>query len=123
MKQTWSIAVRFSLCLAVFGFNAGSLSAQQGPVAGSLSGIVTDESGKPIVDATVSISRPDGASPREVVTNREGVFSLRELAAGLYKVKARRIGYREAVRQSLRITAGQTADVRITLASSATQLS
>jgi len=99
-----------------------SITAQQPALTGSLAGIVTDDSGKPIADATVRISRADGAA-REVTTGSAGEFSLRELPSGLYKVTARRIGYREAIRQSLRITSGQTAEVRITLATSAAQLS
>ncbi|MEO8576608.1 MAG: carboxypeptidase regulatory-like domain-containing protein [Gemmatimonadales bacterium] len=124
MNQTWSLAARTSLAaVAAFTFSVYPLAAQQAPVSGSLSGTVTDESGKPIADATISVSHADGTSLREVTSTSSGVFSLRELPSGLYKLRARRIGYREAVRQSLRITAGQTADVRITLATSATQLS
>ena len=125
MKQTWSIVARISLAIAAFTLAGvfSPIAAQQAAVAGSLSGTVADESGKPIPDATVRISRADGASPREVTSSSTGLFSLRELSPGLYKITARRIGYREAVRQSLRITAGHTAEVRITLATSPTQLS
>ncbi len=125
MTQSWSIDARRFLSGAAVALLAIAcpLAAQQGAIAGSLSGTVTDESGKPVPEVTVRISRADGAVPREATSSITGEFLLRELPSGLYKVTARRIGYREAVRQSLRITAGQTADVRITLATSATQLS
>ena len=71
MKQTWSIVSRTSLAIDAFALAAvfSPVAAQQASVAGSLAGTVTEESGRPIPDATVRISRADGASPREVTTS------------------------------------------------------
>lgn len=125
MNQTWSAFARHFTATAVIALFplAPSLAAQHAAVTGSLAGTVADEAGRPVADATVYVSRGEGAVPREVTSDAKGSFTLRDLPPGLYKVTARRIGYREAVRPSLRIIAAQTAEVRITLATSPTQLS
>jgi hypothetical protein len=59
----------------------------------AISGRLIDTSGKPVADATVSAS-PDGAetwwmSPSSVMTDQTGLFTIRELPAGSYKLEAR----------------------------------
>jgi hypothetical protein len=90
---------------------------------GDLSGTVTADGGKGVADATVQIARNDGTAAQSVVTDAAGAFRIRGLAPGLYHITARRIGFREAQLRSLRIVAGQTAEIRVALTTSPTQLS
>jgi hypothetical protein len=118
------LSVRFILVIALAASAVFSkpLSAQRA-AGGSIAGVVVGENGSPVGDATLVISRSDGTQPQTVTSTANGSFRVASLAPGLYRVTARRIGFREATLPFLRIVAGQTADVRVVLTSSPTQLS
>lgn len=90
---------------------------------GDLSGTVTGDETKGVANATLQIARNDGSGVQTMVTDAAGAFRFRGLAPGLYHITARRIGFREAQLRSLRIVAGQTTEVRVSLTASPTQLS
>ncbi|HMA21858.1 MAG TPA: carboxypeptidase regulatory-like domain-containing protein, partial [Gemmatimonadaceae bacterium] len=98
------------------------LEAQRA-TTGSVSGSVVGEDGKPVSNATLQLSRNDGASTQAATSDDAGSFVIRGLAPGLYRITARRIGFREAQLPSLRIVAGQTTQIRVSLTASPTQLS
>lgn len=116
-----SWALRGVVLLAAVACSAIQLPGQQ-PVTGSLKGIVTAESGRAVANATVRISN-NSAGVRETTSSASGIFSFGALPPGSYRVHARQIGYREAELVSLRIIAGQTAEIHVTLSASPTQLS
>jgi hypothetical protein len=99
------------------------LPAQQRSTTGTIAGVVVSEAGTPVAEATILIARIDGSFPREAMSAATGAFAIGALPPGLYRVTARRIGYREARLPSLRIIAGQLTDIRVMLAISPTQLS
>jgi hypothetical protein len=107
-------------CLSAISAKAGS---QVRTATGSLSGVAVAEDGKTVSGATVEIVRSDGTGTQTATSDSQGVFSIRNLAPGLYRITARRIGLREARLPSLRIVAGQTTEVRVLLRSSPTELS
>lgn len=111
--------VTISLLLVAFP----AARAQQHPTTGDLAGTAVSEDGKPVAGATVQVTRNDGSSQQAATTDAQGLFRVRGLTPGMYKVAARRIGLREARLPSLRIIAGQTTEVRVTLTASPTQLS
>ena len=100
-----------------------STAAAQRSQTGSIAGVVVNEDGTAVGDATLVISRSDGTQPQNAVSAANGSFRVGSLEPGLYRVTARRLGFREARLPFLRVVAGQTADVRVTLTSSPTQLS
>ena len=122
MIQTSS--VRWALCIA-FAASVVPLAAsgQERATTGSISGTVLTETGTPVGDATLVISRSDGAQPQTVTSEANGSFRASSLLPGLYKISARRIGFREARLPFLRVVAGQTAEIRVTLTGSPTLLS
>jgi hypothetical protein len=71
----------------------------------------------------LQIARNDGSGAQTTVTDAAGAFRFRGLTPGLYHITARRIGFREAQLRSLRIVAGQTTEVQVSLTTSPTQLS
>jgi hypothetical protein len=108
-------------CLAICATGLGAQS--QSPGSGALSGVVMNESGAPVSGAYVRAVPVAGGAAREDTTDSRGGFHLAALQQGMYKLTARKIGFREATLLSLRIISGQTAEVRVALTASATQLS
>lgn len=118
-KGCRAAAVAFFISQVLFP----SLVSAQRSADGGIAGVVVTEAGAPVNAATVRITRTDGTVPREATTDSTGRFTIASLPSGLYRVSARRIGYREAQLPSLRIVAGQTSSVRVMLTASPTQLS
>ncbi|HXO06262.1 MAG TPA: carboxypeptidase-like regulatory domain-containing protein [Candidatus Sulfotelmatobacter sp.] len=83
MKRT----VMFLGLITVLGFGAVA-NAQFGRGLGTLSGNVLDESGKPVVNASVTIQTSDGLSPHAVHTDVNGHFEFARFEAGQYDVRA-----------------------------------
>lgn len=125
MKQTSSyVCITAFLTLATSHFVVTpGLAAQPRSATGGIAGIVVNEAGSPVPDVTVRVTHTDGTSPREAASSSTGAFNIGSLTPGLYKVTARRIGYREAQLPLLRVVTGQTAEIRVMLAASPTQLS
>lgn len=124
MSQTRSARRLSSLalvCLILFPAVKGQ--SQQRATTGAVLGVVSTDNGRPVPEATVRLSRNDGTPPREVTSATDGSFRFTSLPPGLYRVTARRLGFREAQLLSLRIVAGLTSELRVQLTASPTQLS
>lgn len=105
--------LRLALCLLVTQAASGLRpQASFAQVGGSITGRVLDAEGRvPLEGATV---RVEGAN-RTAVTDAAGEFRLREIAAGWVRVRALRVGYRSAVRDSVQVRSGETVRLDITL--------
>src|SRR5258705_6521727 len=69
------------------------------------------EAGKPVDAASVHVERTDRSVTREAVTDSLGRFRVAPLAAGLYSVTVRRVGYRSAEVPAVRVAEGQSVDL------------
>lgn len=83
--------------LALLGAGVGATAwavpaAAQDVTAGSLSGTVVDESGKPVAGATVTMVSDRGATRTEITTTA-GTFETSRLAIGTYSVTVKADGY------------------------------
>ena len=114
----WSASVAASMLLF-----ASSATAQQRPSEGNLAGSVVNDAGGVIAEAAIHVVRLDGGNALDGASDTSGHFTLRGLSPGLYRLSVRRLGFREAQLSPLRVIAGQTAQLQITLTASATQLS
>ena len=83
------------LCAAFLGISV--LLLAQAPT-GTISGIVSDESGAVIPNATVTITNKATAISRAATTNAEGYYSAPALAAGDYEVRVEANGFKTSVR-------------------------
>jgi hypothetical protein len=102
MSRFWTLAVGVALVLAPLR----SLAALSGPT-GDLAGTVLDSiSGKPIASATVTLSQ-NGAVTVSTITDAYGHFVVHNLAAGVYSVEVRYLGYAPITREA-QVTAGET---------------
>jgi hypothetical protein len=107
-----ALAVGFPVCRPGFA---------QAPV-GTISGVVADDSGAVIPNATVKIRNKATDAERSIVTNADGSFSAPALAAGVYEVRVELKGFRTVVREAqvetgltttadIRLPVGQTSEV------------
>ncbi len=74
----------------------------QSPVA-EVDGIIRDSAGKPIMGASVLLSKED-ASPAETTTDAAGAFSFSAVAPGTYRVTANKSGFRDAIEDSIKLS-------------------
>ena len=107
MKKIRIFAVSLFLCL---GWS--QLHAQQG---GTLSGMVSDQAGKAIPNATVEVKNESGGGARTVTADAEGKFSASDLAPGGYSITVSAPGFALSTRSGAQVSAGATQDVPITL--------
>ncbi|MEJ7760244.1 MAG: carboxypeptidase regulatory-like domain-containing protein [Gemmatimonadaceae bacterium] len=123
MIHLWSARRRTLVCASAIAFMSCPLAAQGRQATGTVSGAAVSEAGTPLADVTVSVERNDSGETHTAVTDERGGFRVGGLNPGLYRVTARRIGHRVAQLHFLRVMAGQTAEIRVTLSASPTLLS
>src|ERR1700722_11905102 len=93
----------------------------QAPV-GTISGVVADETGAIIPNASVKIRNKATGAERDLMSNAEGSFSAPSLPAGVYQVRVELKGFRTVVREAtvetgltttadMRLPIGQTSEV------------
>src|SRR5436190_4341993 len=97
--------------LSIFSVG-GNLSAQT--AAGSLNGVVTDQSGGVIAKAAVRLADASGAS-LDTTTNRDGFYEFKGLVPGTYILKAVAKGFAIFTQENVEILAGKTQQLNIGL--------
>jgi len=82
--------------------------------AGSLKGLVADEFGGVIVNATVALTDAAGAT-KTAVTNGDGVFTVAGLAPGKYSVRVTASGFADFENSEVEIASGRTQQLDVIL--------
>ena len=103
------------LIAAVFAICAAVSAAAQSP-AGSIEGIVVDESGAVIPGVTVRVVQPATGIDRSVVTDEHGLFRVPVLPAGTYEAIAELVGFQTRRQPAIQVNVGQTVTLRIEMA-------
>lgn len=104
-------AMRLIGMIACLAFPLVALAQQ--PVTGTLRGVVGDRDGKVLPGATVIVTGPLGE--RGVQADENGMFELRGLPAGNYKVKVEMAGFSTIEISGVGVGAGLTTRLPITL--------
>lgn len=112
------VAIAFGLLIAV----VSSAAAQASTTTGNIRGRVVDEAGNPLPAATVVATNEETGFQRGTQTGDDGVYVVRFLPPGSYRVAARRIGQQPAEVPGVRVTVGSTAPANFTLRTAAVQL-
>src|SRR3984885_1159652 len=81
---------------------------------GSVRGVVQDDTGAILPDAQVTLHSLDENTDRKVTSDADGNFTLENVKAGLYAVRAQHDGFTETVINGVTVAARQ--DVRLTVA-------
>jgi len=88
---------------------------------GAISGQVLDTGGKPLPEATVSISSPALMGINSYVTSTTGRFRFAGLNPGQYELRAEKPGYKSYVFQSIIIAIGKTTEFIVRLEEAPTE--
>jgi hypothetical protein len=102
-------AVLCSLALAAPAF------AQTTAINATIEGTIVDDTGAVLPGVTVTVINLDTGDTRVVVTNASGLYRAPLLPLGAYRVQAELQGFRGYDRTGIRLSAGQTAVIDITL--------
>ena len=106
----------YALCLgmALMWLSPAHAFAQ---ATGTISGVVTDESGAVVPGVTVEVTNTATNQTRTVVTGDDGFYTAPLLQPGPYSVSASLQGFRTSVREGVRVTVESTArvDVKMTV--------
>jgi hypothetical protein len=102
---------------ALFSFGllfllAATLRAQT--QTGALSGTVTDPSGASIAKSAVRLTNSMGAS-LDATTNKDGFYEFKNLAPGVYTLKAAAKNFALFTQENIQIASGQTQQINISL--------
>ncbi len=96
-----SISVCLTLLLSML---CGSASGQVG--AGSLSGIVQDQTGAIVPGATVTIKNAASGARRTTQSNGSGSFTFSAIPSGDYQLMVEHAGFKQLVRPSIHLNPG-----------------
>src|SRR5215471_21278761 len=80
---------------------------------GSLSGVVTDQTGAGLRDVAVTIKNVDTGATRTSATDGVGHFQESGLPAGRYEIRAAKHGFADETRTGISLAVGQEATVEI----------
>ena len=102
------------ICLAVSLFVGTAMSQAQSNAA-DLQGVVRDQNGAVVVNASVSARNLATNISREATTNDDGFYKIVNLSPGEYELTVKASNYKTAVIPSVKITVGQTANQDVPL--------
>jgi len=82
---------------------------------GTLSGLVTDESGAAVPGVIVEVSNQDTGQVRTATTGPDGFYAVPLLPPGVYDVKASLAGFASLLRRGVRVSGSETARINLSL--------
>jgi Carboxypeptidase regulatory-like domain/TonB dependent receptor/TonB-dependent Receptor Plug Domain len=110
MSLLSKIPVRLHLLLAfllIGSFQMAWVATAKAQVSGAtLSGLVTDEQGGPVANATISIKNAGTGVAREVTSNTDGIYSAPNLLPGEYEVTVTATGFQTLTEKGITLTVG-----------------
>jgi hypothetical protein len=109
------------LILVVFLFFSASQSVAQ---TGSITGLVTDQSGAVVPDATVTVIANTTGTTRDVITGSAGTYTLVNLQPTVYTLTVGKSGFEKAVLNDVNVTVGEVVplNVKLQIGSATTQV-
>jgi len=116
------LLARVAVALALLAATASLGMAQASTTTGNIRGRAIDEAGAPLPAVTVVATNEETGFQRGTQTDDAGLYVIRFLPPGSYRVSARRIGQQPSELPGVRVTVGSTAQADFTLRTAAVQL-
>lgn len=111
INKSFAVALAVFAALALIGMSSSSIWGQE--VTANIVGTVTDPSGAPIKNATVTAADVDRGTTWNATTNDDGVYNLLRLPIGTYKVKVTFQGFETVEHDPFTLVLNQTARVNV----------
>jgi len=93
--------------LLIASFQMAWVAPAKAQVAGAtLSGLVTDDQGGPVANATISVKNAGTGVAREVASNSDGIYSAPNLLPGEYEVTVTATGFQTLTEKGITLTVG-----------------
>lgn len=105
---------RLLICCAFVFIGGASLAVAQG-ASGTITGVVTDESGAVLPGASVMIRNVETGATRDLITGPDGRFRAPNLPPGPYQLTSALEGFTSVERTGIQLTVGREAVVDFTL--------
>jgi carboxypeptidase family protein/TonB-dependent receptor-like protein len=106
------LCVRLLVLASICGTSAKAHAQVAG---GTISGTVTDGSGRVVTDVKITITNVATGVTREVTTNEEGVYSAPNLLPGTYEAKFSAQGFKTDKRSGIELTVGASVVLDLTM--------
>ena len=110
MSLLSKIQARLHLLLALLliaSFQMAWVAPAKAQVAGAtLSGLVTDDQGGPVANATISVKNAGTGVVRDVTSNADGIYSAPNLLPGEYEVTVTATGFQTLTEKGITLTVG-----------------
>lgn len=116
MGQNRYVLLGLSVALLVLGvFAPGKFGLGQTIATSEILGQITDPSGAPVPDATVTVTNQNTGYKRTVHSSSRGVYLVNGILSGLYTVSFEKVGFRKYQRTNLDLTASREMRIDATL--------
>jgi hypothetical protein len=99
----------------------GGSTVAQTAGAGTITGLLTDQTGAAVPGATVVVRNTDTGIDRSTTTNDSGIYFATFLQPGHYEVSVSKTGFAKLVRKDLLVQVGQTVSIDFALPIQTTQ--
>src|SRR5260370_36300222 len=103
------------LALVVLQITTLSFPRRGQGTGGTLSGIVADEQGSPVPDASVKIKNLGTGVTREIDTNSDGFYSAPNLIPGSYDVSVSAKGFQPVVQRAVTLSVAAQQALHVSL--------
>jgi outer membrane receptor for ferrienterochelin and colicin len=111
------------LALALGPTLPATAGAQTGTTTGAIRGRIADETNNPVPAAQVTATNVETGLARSTQSDDEGVYTIRLLPPGTYRVSVRRLGSQPAQLDNIRVLLSQTAPANFVLRTASVTLS
>lgn len=113
VKRQWKLLILPGLLVSLSLLMCIGAGAQE--YRGTLTGVVRDASGAVIPSAQVTVINVATNTKLNVATSTQGVYTVPNLAPGVYSVTVSKTGFKTLVRSNIQINTGQTLGLNLTL--------
>src|SRR5215831_13862288 len=112
MKYWRSLSIFFATLLVALASFAPAFAQS---LTGTLRGVVLDSQGKVVPDASVTLTSEVTGVSQTTASSSAGVYTIPDLAAGLYKIQVDAKGFASYVRTHIQVLASQVIEVTVNL--------